>query len=240
MKISVIVLSLNEGLNIVHLCDEIHNSMSSYDYEIIIVEDGSDMELSNLVKNLIGTSNVNIINRDLPNGLAGALITGINHSSGERIVVLDADGTHDPAYIPKLLDVVDIKKIVIASRFKKGGKMQHPLQRYTSLVFNLFIRNYLKTGVKDNLGGYFAMPRTAAHIFIKENALRGHGDYFIRLILEARKIDCEIIEVPSIYRLRFSGKPTRSRFWMLKKYLKTIFELKIEVTKFRNSTRANV
>ena len=104
--------------------------------------------------------------------------------------------------------------------------MMHAFQSWTSKAFNFFISKYLKTGVKDNLGGFFAIHAETVSSLNAENIFQGHGDYFIRLILEAKKNKYDLIEIPTVYRLRFSGKPTRSRLWMLKNYLETIRELK--------------
>jgi hypothetical protein len=93
-------------------------------------------------------------------------------------------------------------------------------------MFNFFVTKYLKTGLNDNLGGYYALYRKVAIDLIKEDVFIGHGDYFIRLILAARKLKFEIVEIPVVFRARYSGVPTKSRFWMLRKYLVTIFELK--------------
>ena len=226
MQVSILLLSLNEGSNLVRLCQEIQEAMFDSDFEIIIVEDGTNEELFSSLESLAAHSNINVIKRKTPNGLAGAISTGISFTKGQNIVVLDGDGTHDPFSIPALLREIQDRKIVIASRFIKGGKMIHPLHRQTSKLFNYFISKYLKTGVRDNLGGFFALHSKTAKVFTEEDVFIGHGDYFIRLILEARSKQYEIVEIPTIYRLRFSGEPARSRLWMVKIYLKTIWELK--------------
>lgn len=224
--ISVVLLSLNEGSNLIRLCNEIIEIMSKHKIEIIIVEDGSDTELLSVVSTFAIRNKLKLLHRENPNGLAGAIVSGIKLAEGERIVVLDGDGTHDPLFIPKLVEASSNNKFVIASRFVKGGEMVHPWQRQTSKIFNLFIMKFLKTGVKDNLGGYFSISTAVALKFANGNVFSGHGDYFLRMVLEARKMNYEIIEIPSVFRLRFSGKPTRSRWWMLRKYLRTVLELK--------------
>jgi len=224
--ISIILLSLNEGKNLIQLCDEISKVMLDDEFEIIIVEDGSDLELLKSVQTFAINKRIKILHRDAPNGLAGAILSGLQLVEGRQIVVLDGDGTHDPACIPSLIAGANGEKFVIASRFTEGGDMMHPWQRITSKAFNQFVMKFLNTGVRDNLGGFFSIPTSVALKFANNDVFSGHGDYFLRMILEARKIKYEIIEVPSVFRPRFSGKPTHSRLWMFRKYLKTVLKLK--------------
>jgi dolichol-phosphate mannosyltransferase len=226
MQVSILLISLNEGSNLVRLCQEIQEAMFETDFEILIVEDGAKDESLKFLENLAAKSNTHVIKRKTPNGLAGAIKTGIAFAKGKNIIVLDGDGTHDPLFIPALLQEIQDHEIVIASRFIKGGMMIHPLHRQTSKLFNIFISKFLNTGVSDNLGGFFALQSKAAKALAEENVFIGHGDYFIRLVLMARIKQYNIIEIPTVYRLRFSGKPSRSRLWMVKIYLKTIWELK--------------
>jgi glycosyltransferase involved in cell wall biosynthesis len=164
--------------------------------------------------------------RALPNGLAGATEYGLLRAKGDFLIILDGDGTHNPADIQKLLEKVSTNCIAVASRYKSRLIIKNSFQEYFSSMFNFFVTKYLKTGLNDNLGGYYALYRKVAIDLIKEDVFIGHGDYFIRLILAARKLKFEIVEIPVVFRARYSGVPTKSRFWMLRKYLVTIFELK--------------
>ena len=69
---------------------------------------------------------VDIIHRKTKSGLSSAILDGIEHSSGETIVVMDSDFSHPPKIIPRLIEEIKISKcdIVIASRFVTGGAIE--------------------------------------------------------------------------------------------------------------------
>ena len=226
MKVSIIILSLNEGRNLVRLFEEISKELVSIEFEIIIVEDGTDVDCLHSLSILKNYKNVLVLQRALPNGLAGATGDGLSEAKGDIFVVLDGDGTHDPRNIHELVAIASSHRIGVASRFKSKWAIRNSFQYHASRIFNFFITKYLKTGIDDNLGGYYALPKQAAEDLLNENVFIGHGDYFVRLIFAARELGFEVKEIPAVFRIRYSGDPTKSRFWMLRKYLATIFELK--------------
>lgn len=225
MKITAILLSKNEGINVVYLYREIMTNFSEEQIEVLVVEDGKDELQSKNYSQLLKQNNFRMIKREISDGLAGATKYGISKAKGDYVVVLDADGTHNPKDIKEMMAKIQKLTIVIASRFLKGGSMEHKIYRFTSRIFNYFIQIKLNTGVRDNLGGFYLMSKTTAMLLLQENIFIGHGDYLIRLILFAKKQGIEIVEVPTKFRHRFTGKTTRSRWWMITRYLRTIWEL---------------
>ncbi len=226
MKVSLIILSLNEGSNLIRLIGEISDELNGKEFEVIVVEDGIDSNCLNSLDILKSYKNVHVIKRALPNGLAGATGYGLSRADGDILIVLDGDGTHDPINIQTLVEKASANCIAVASRFKPKWIVKNSFQHNASLIFNFFIAKYLKTGVNDNLGGFYALPKSAALDLLGENVFIGHGDYFIRLIIAARRLKFEIVEVPVIFRARYSGTPTKSRLWMVRKYMSTILEVK--------------
>ena len=108
-------------------------------------------------------------------------------SSGDKIIVIYADHTHDPKYLGILLNLSEQFDIVIGSRFFEGGKMAATTHHYLSYIFNVFLRILLRTGVKDNLGGFFCINKKSLKDLNFDKIFTGYGEYFLRLIFFLKK-----------------------------------------------------
>ena len=106
---------------------------------------------------------VKVINRRERNGLVPAILQGISSSIGDYVLIMDADFSHPPEIIPKIIDELDSKyDIVIASRYIKGGSIKGwPFKRKmislgaTKLAqYGLGMRE-----IRDPMSGFFAMKR---------------------------------------------------------------------------------
>lgn len=116
MKLLVIVPAYNEAENIADVVEELRRVTPQYDF--VVVNDGSQDETGAICRKL----NVRLL--DLPTnlGLTGAFQTGIRYAyenGYDAAVQIDADGQHNPKYIPEMLDLMREKNadLVIASRF---------------------------------------------------------------------------------------------------------------------------
>ena len=103
---SIIIPVYNESNNIEELVLEIFNSLSIYkNYEIIIIDDGSNDNSINVIKNLKKKYPVKLIEHHENLGQSQSIYTGIKNSSSKTIVTLDGDGQNNPKDIPKLLEI---------------------------------------------------------------------------------------------------------------------------------------
>ncbi|MBW2671991.1 MAG: glycosyltransferase [Deltaproteobacteria bacterium] len=91
--------------------------------------------------------------------LERAILLGFSISRGERIVVLDADGSHPPDKIPDMIRALDKYEMVVASRFLPGAKFeQSAFRRLVSKLFILWARIY-GSRLTDPMSGFFALRR---------------------------------------------------------------------------------
>ncbi len=105
--ISVVLPCHNEAENITGLVPEIITEIPDiYDYEIILVDDGSDDDTYKVI-NKLGSKNRNVkgITFYKRFGHQAALLAGIRESKGDAVITLDADYQHPPSYIPKMLQL---------------------------------------------------------------------------------------------------------------------------------------
>ena len=107
---------------------------------------------------------VKVINRQNKTGLIPAILHGISSSAGEYILVMDADFSHSPEAIPRIIKELlqNPDHIIVASRYIKGGSViGWPLKRkIISRVANIIARRVLKLcNITDPMSGFFAFRR---------------------------------------------------------------------------------
>ena len=203
-KISIIIPTFNERGNISHLIKDIRALLYDYNYEIIIVDDDSPDGTYDFVKDL-NYKEVRSIKRTLNKGLANSIRCGIEHATGDAIVILDSDFNHDPKLIPFMLKALPYFDCVIASRFVYGGQGLNPIRHLLSWSFNLFLRAITGSRVTDNLLGFFAIHRKILNSLQFDDIFWGFGDYNIRLLHYLQSKQFSILQVPTIIGSRKTG-----------------------------------
>ena len=209
----MILPTYNEAGNIIGLVEEIlANFPPDVEPEILIVDDDSPDKTSEVAKKAFATNRtVRVILRTEDRGFAKSIRAGIEQATGEFIVVMDTDFTHDPVEIPRMLHIARIYDIVSGSRFCAGGNMQDKKHYLASLAYNWLLRMLLHTQLQDNLGGYFVMKRDKILSFPLDQIFYGYGEYFFRLLYFAQRRGLKVIEIPAIYRVRTHGS-SKSKF----------------------------
>jgi dolichol-phosphate mannosyltransferase len=229
VKVSVILPTYEEADNIVALVERILQCVPpKVELEVIIIDDNSkDGTYRIAVDHFANDSRVVPMLRTADRGLAKSIRAGIEHSTGDRIIVMDTDFTHDPVEIPRLLHVGEIYDLVSCSRFCAGGRMQDNAHYTASLLYNWMLRAILRTQVQDNLGGYFTVTNQALARLPFGRIFLGYGDYFFRLIYFAQRSGCTIVEIPGEYRARRSGQSKSSFVKMLWAYSREAIKLRL-------------
>src|SRR6187200_527800 len=140
---SIIIPTYNESENISKLIDAVKDNLPYGVFtEIIVVDDnspdGTGRIVENYVQNVVRTNSsyqennvksnnndnignylIKVVHRPNKNGLISAILQGINSSTGRNILIMDADFSHPPEIIPRIIDELlqDPNCIVIASRY---------------------------------------------------------------------------------------------------------------------------
>ena len=213
MKVSVVLPTYNEADNILPLIEAILKDVpDDRDVEIIVVDDNSPDGTHQIVQaRYANQKHVQCLLRTKNKGFANSIREGIDAASGEVVVVMDSDFTHEPKEIPKMLHMEEIFDLVSGSRFCAGGNMQDKAHYLASFCFNLFLRIILKTQIQDNLGGFFCMQKIKLKGLPLEKIFYGYGDYFFRLLFYAEKMGYTLVELPCLYMKRKKGT-SKSRF----------------------------
>lgn len=175
--------------------------MPQYEFEIIVVDDASIDGTLELVEKIKAPFLIKIVKRQ-KKGLATAVLEGWRHARGEILGVMDADLSHPPELIEKLLRALKISDLAIGSRHINGGGVEEwPIARRLFSKFATMLARPLAAGARDPLSGFF---------FIKKSALKGADlkplGYKILLEILVRCAPLKITEIPYIFRNRSVGK----------------------------------
>ena len=196
---SIVIPTYNERKNIGKLISRINKICKKYRYEIIVVDDNSPDGTSEVVKKL-NRRTVKVITRK-KRGLTSAILDGIKKSRYDTICVMDADFSHDPFYIPEMIDAIKENDIVIGSRYIRGGRtVRWPMTRKAiSYAATASVRPFVR--VNDPLSGYIAFrKKTLKNAYINENAAKISLE-----ILQKCKYK-NIKEIPIVFSNRKKGK----------------------------------
>ena len=221
---SVILPTYDESGHIIELVEAIKDQLSKerISYEIIIVDDDSPDKTGVLAQKYFAKSaDVRVIIRKRDRGLSAAIRCGIELAVGEVIVVMDTDFNHSPVLIPKLVAKCKRYDFVIGSRYITGGGMENKLREKLSYWFNIILRVILFSPVHDNLSGFFAIRREQLEKVNYDQIFNGYGEYFIRLIYQAKKNGATFAEIPCFYKNRIYGYSKSRFFSMFRDYMKT-------------------
>jgi dolichol-phosphate mannosyltransferase len=166
-SLALVVPTLNEAGNVNNLLSELTDVLSGtrYEYEIIVVDDGSTDGTVEQVRHWTKRDpRVRLLSRAGERGLAGAVLYGWGHSRANLLGVIDADLQHPPDLLPELLKAAEQADIAIASRYARnnGTKGWNLLRAAVSRLSTLAAAPLISKknlGVTDPMSGFFMIHR---------------------------------------------------------------------------------
>jgi glycosyltransferase involved in cell wall biosynthesis len=120
MKISIIVPAYNEEEAISFGLEKFVSLGYHKKYELIYINDGS----TDKTEEIIRTYPVKIFNHHVNKGYGAALKTGIRKATGDKIIILDSDGQHNPEYIEQIVELLNEYDMVIGERNKESFQVK--------------------------------------------------------------------------------------------------------------------
>ena len=212
----VIIPTYNEKENIERIIRKVFSLDGGF--EILIIDDGSPDGTAAIVKSLQKEfpDRLNLIERAGKLGLGTAYITGFKWALGhgyDYIFEMDADFSHDPDDLPRLLEACkEGEGVAIGSRYSDGiSVVNWPIGRIImSYYASVYVRTVLRMKVFDCTAGYKCYSRRVLEaIDLDKVEMKGYG-FQIEMKYTAWKLGFPIREVPVIFVNRKAGSSKMS------------------------------
>ncbi len=159
-RVLVVVPTYNEVENLERILGRLHDSVP--DAHALVVDDGSPDGTGELAEKLAAAdARVHVLRRTAKSGLGPAYVAGFRWARGQGydvLVEMDADGSHPPEQLPRLLTALASADLVLGSRYVPGGAVADwPVHRLLlSRMGNRYTRWALRLPLTDATGGYRA------------------------------------------------------------------------------------
>ena len=203
--VSIIIPVFNEVDAIEKLVANIQNLRNlglNFEYEIIIVDDGSTDGTGTILKEIkLTNQNLHVVSLARNYGQSTALQAGFDHSTGDVLITMDGDLQNDPADIPKIIDVLkNNHEIDLVAGWRKD-RQDSILNRKLPSMFANYLISYT-TGLK--LRDYGCSLKGYRRELVSKFRLYGEMHRFIPAI--AAEVGAKIIEIPVKHHPRITGK----------------------------------
>ncbi|XP_069507262.1 dolichol-phosphate mannosyltransferase subunit 1 [Ambystoma mexicanum] len=213
-KYSVLLPTYNERENLPLIVWLLVQSFrqSGYDYEIIIIDDGSPdgtLQVAKQLEKLYGSDRILLRPRAKKLGLGTAYIHGMQHATGNFVIIMDADLSHHPKFIPEFIrkQKEGFFDIVSGTRYKgNGGVYGWDLKRkMISRGANFVTQVLLRPGASDLTGSFRLYRKTVLQKLVEKCVSKGYV-FQMEMIIRARQLDYTIGEVPISFVDRVYGE----------------------------------
>jgi dolichol-phosphate mannosyltransferase len=208
-RVLVVVPTYNEADNIRLIVDRVRRSAPAVD--VLIADDNSPDGTGAIADEMAAADlQIHVLHRPGKHGLGAAYVAGFGWARQreyDAVVEMDADGSHAPEELPKLLDALVNADAVIGSRWTSGGKVVNwPAHRLIlSRGGNIYIRMILGMGVKDATGGYRAYRMNVIEkVDVGTVASQGYS-FQVELTWRTHQHGFRIVEVPITFAERERG-----------------------------------
>ena len=257
VNLSIIIPTYNESANIVNLINQMERYIPrDVRSEILIVDDNSPDGTGDMVEKYVASKGryldkkqisakndvispkrieIRAIHRREKNGLIPAILEGVRQSTGRNIMIMDADLSHPPDVIPRIIAELNTNpgSIIVASRYVDGGRVVGwPFKRrLLSTGASKLARHGLDVrDVKDPMSGFFALPRE----LIEDISIDTKG-YKILLEILVKNKGVPVKEIPYTFTDRMSGKSKMDKNVILN-YAAAVWQLYVYGKNAKNRT----
>jgi glycosyltransferase involved in cell wall biosynthesis len=226
LELSIIIPAYNEAENIEKTVLDAQKAGKSYfnGYEIIVVDDASRDDTSNIVKNMSKKDkNVFVLTHEENKGKAAALNAGFKKAKGEYIFYTDADNQYDMERVKNLKKLIG--KADIVSGYRKN-KAISPVRKFASDFYNLIARVFLKIKVRDIECAFKLFKSDKLKQIKIESA---HFMVETELLAKATRMNFNIVDFPLRHYPRKGGKTSISFFKDILRAVKGLICLKLKL-----------
>ncbi len=205
-KVMVVLPTYNERENIRDLVDALFK-LDISNFHLLIVDDNSPDGTGKIADQIAQSQTyrgkVKVLHRPQKQGLGPAYIAGYKRAldlDAQLIIQMDADFSHQPKYIPQLLEQAQEQEVVVGSRYVAGGSVDErwgPLRKLLSWWANrLYAPGILRIPIRDATGGFRLFQRDCL-IGLDLDRIKANGYVFqVEVIYVLHKLGYRIKEIP--------------------------------------------
>ncbi|WBB68809.1 glycosyltransferase family 2 protein [Micromonospora sp. WMMD812] len=206
-RVLIIIPALNESGSIGDVVREVRGELPGV--EVLVVDDGS----TDRTAAVAAAAGARVAKLPYNLGVGGAMRLGYRYAfehDFDVAIQVDADGQHDPRYVPKLVDLLDDNDLVIGARFAGEGdyNVRGP-RRWAMVMLSAVLSRVARTKLTDTTSGFRAANRRVIEMFARWYPVEYLGDTVETLVHTARR-GYKIRQVPVAMRKRMAGTPSHS------------------------------
>jgi dolichol-phosphate mannosyltransferase len=212
----LILPTYNEADNVEDLVAAVRDHLPA-SRRVLVVDDSSPDGTGLIADRLAAEhDDVEVLHRLRKEGLGPAYIAGFRRAlaaGAELILEMDSDFSHDPAYLPRMLDAARNADLVIGSRYVPGGGVTEwgPVRRAISRGGSAYSRIVLGVDIHDLTGGFKCFRREVLEaIDLEDVTSRGYA-FQVEVTYRAVRAGFRVVEVPIVFRERRVGASKMSR-----------------------------
>lgn len=214
-RVLVVIPTYNEAANLEPVLERTRGSVPEAD--VLVVDDGSPDGTGDIADRIAAADPaVHVLHRSEKAGLGAAYVAGFRWALAagyDAVVEMDADGSHAPEELPRLLAALREADLVIGSRWVPGGEVRNwPMSRLLlSRGASVYTRVLLRYPVKDATAGYRVYRRAVLEdLKLDEVASQGYC-FQIDLGWKTWRAGWRVVEVPITFTERVVGQSKMSR-----------------------------
>ncbi len=207
----LVLPTYNEAANLEPIVAAIRERLPA-DRRVLVVDDASPDGTGEIADRLAAThDDVEVLHRAGKLGLGPAYVAGFRAAlaaGAELVVQMDADFSHDPADLPRLLAVAEEADLVLGSRYVAGGGVAEwgPVRRLISRGGSAYARTLLGLGISDLTGGFKVFRRAALEAIGLETIPSLGYAFQVETTYRAVRAGFRVVEVPIVFRDRRVGE----------------------------------
>jgi glycosyltransferase involved in cell wall biosynthesis len=206
-RVLVIIPAVNEAASIAEVVAEVRGELPAVD--VLVVDDGSTDDTAALAI----AAGATVARLPINLGVGGAMRTGYRYARDhgyDVAIQVDADGQHDPRYVPKLVDALAGADLVIGARFAGEGdyRVRGP-RRWAMTMLSRVLSWLARTKLTDTTSGFRACNRRLIELFAGWYPAEYLGDT-VEVLVRVARMKYRVAQVPVAMRSRKAGAPSHS------------------------------
>lgn len=220
LHLTIVLPTYNESENLEHMVNALLELPLTIPFSILVVDDNSPDGTGQIADRLCSEypDTVDVLHRKGKEGLGKAYLAGFQRAiaqGADLILQMDCDFSHQPRYIPEMVEAIQGVDMVLASRFVSGGKVDETWAWWRKLLSwfanSVYVRLVLNTHLRDSTGGFRLWRRETLVGMDIQNRIQSNGYVFqVEMAYVALRLGYKIKEIPIYFPDRKEGQSKMS------------------------------